>query len=216
MRRFAAASLAAGLALAPLAARADLFSPVSVGLHASTTGAGITLEKPLLYDFSVRVETNWLTVAQQMKYDGQQYGSTSHFRNAGLIGDFRPYGGRYRLSAGLLFGSDEIDNVAQPFADAVQVGGAVYPTAGTGSVSSRVRFDRPAIYLGAGTGTGIVPGLALTVDGGILVRNGQASASATGPLRNDPAFAANLNRLAGELRTRVVSPVVSVGLVYRP
>ncbi len=216
MRRLAAASVAAGLVLAPLAARADLFSPVSVGVHAGTTGAGITLEKPLLYNFSLRVETNWLTVTQQMKYDGQQYGSTSRFRNVGVIGDFRPYGGRYRLSAGLLFGSDEIDNVAQPFANAVQVGNAVYPTAATGTVGSQLRFDRPAIYLGAGTGTGIVPGLALTVDGGVLIRNGHASASASGPLQNDPGFQANLNRLAGELRTRVVSPVVSVGLVYRP
>jgi len=216
MRGLAAAALAAALVAPPLAARADAFSAVSVGVHASTTGAGVTLEKPLLFNFSVRVETNWLSVSQQMKYDNQTYQSASRFRNVGVIADFRPYGGRYRLSAGLLFGNDEIDNVAQPASGFVQIGNALYPAAAAGTVESRVRFDRPAIYLGAGTGTGIVPGLALSVDGGILVRNGHASASASGPLQSDPAFSANLNRLAGELRTHVVSPVFSVGLVYRP
>jgi hypothetical protein len=49
-----------------------------------------------------------------------------------------------------------------------------------------------------------------------LVRNGTASASATGPLAADPGFQANLARLQGELRTRVVTPVISVGLVFRP
>ncbi|HZO92995.1 MAG TPA: hypothetical protein VFB22_04445 [Candidatus Baltobacteraceae bacterium] len=216
MRRLAAAAFAVALLAPPAVARADAFSAVSVGVHAGTTGAGVTLEKPLLYNFSVRIETNWLTVAQQMRYDAQSYASTSHFRNAGVIADFRPYGGRYRLSAGLLFGSDEIDNVAQPSGSTIQVGSGVYSGAAAGSVTSRVRFDRPSIYLGAGTGTGIIPGLALSVDGGILIRNGHASASANGPLQNDPGFEANLNRLAGELRTHVVSPVFSVGLVYRP
>jgi hypothetical protein len=216
MRRLVAASFAAASLALPAAARADLFSAVSIGAHAGTTGAGVTLEKPLLYNFSLRLESNALSVSQQIRYDGQPYASTSRFRNIGVIGDFRPYGGRYRLSAGLLFGSDEIDNVAQPQASFTTVGTGIYPNAGAGAVTSRVRFDRPAIYLGGGAGTGIVPGLSLTVDAGVLVRNGHASPSATGPLQNDPAFQANLNQLAGELRTRIVSPVFSVGLVYRP
>ena len=72
------------------------------------------------------------------------------------------------------------------------------------------------MYAGIGTGTGLIRGLALTFDGGVLVRNGTASASASGPLANDPAFRADLQRLRGELRTHVVVPVISVGLVYRP
>ncbi len=48
------------------------------------------------------------------------------------------------------------------------------------------------------------------------MRNGVASAAATGPLRADPAFAADLARLRGELRTHIVTPVISIGLVYRP
>jgi hypothetical protein len=216
MRRLAAASFALALAAVPAAARADLFSSISYGVHASTTGDGITLEKPLLYDFSLRVTTGALSVSQQFSYDGNPYTTTTRYDNYALIADYRPYAGRYRLSAGLVFGSDRVDNVARSEAPTLRVGNGIYPVAGTGAVSSRLRYDRPSLYAGIGTGTGSIRGLALTLDAGALVRNGTATAAATGPLANDPAFRADLERLRSELRTHVVVPVFSVGLVYRP
>ena len=114
MKRLAAGAFVLALAALPAAARADLFSSVSYGAHIATSGAGITLEKPILYDFSLRITTNNLSVSQQLSYDTTRYESTNHYQNVGIIGDFRPYGGRYRISAGLLFGNDRIINVAQP------------------------------------------------------------------------------------------------------
>jgi len=216
MRRLAAAAFAAALAALPAAARADLFSSVSYGVHTSTIGTGITLEKPLLYDFSLRLETGTLSTSQQFSYDGNPYTSTNHYGNVAVIGDYRPYAGRYRISGGLVFGNDRIDNVARAENATLRVGNGVYPVSGTGRVSGRVSFSRPSIYAGVGTGTGLIKGLALTFDAGALVRNGTATANATGPLANDPAFRADLERLRNEQRTHVVVPVFSVGLVYRP
>jgi hypothetical protein len=216
MRRLAAASFTLALVAMPAAARADLFSSVSAGVHVSTIGHGITLEKPLLYDFSVRVTTGSLSVSQQSTYDTTSYTTTTRYSNVGVIADYRPYAGRYRISGGLVFGNDRIDNVARDSAGLIRVGNNLYPVTGTGTVNARVRFDRPSLYAGVGTGTGLVRGLALEFDAGALVRNGTASAFASGPLANDPAFRADLRRLQGELRTHVVVPVLSVGLVYRP
>jgi hypothetical protein len=216
MRRLAAASCTLALLAMPAAARADLFSSVSAGVHVSTIGHGITLEKPLLYDFSVRVTTGSLSVSQQSKYDTTTYTTTTRYSNVGVIADYRPYAGRYRISGGLVFGNDRIDNVARDSAGLIRVGNNLYPVTGTGTVNARVRFDRPSLYAGVGTGTGLIRGLALEFDAGALVRNGTASAFASGPLANDPAFRADLRRLQGELRTHVVVPVLSVGLVYRP
>ncbi len=216
MRRLAAALFTVALFAVPAAARADLFSSVSAGVHVSTIGHGITLEKPLLYDFSVRVTTGTLSVSDQSTYDTTSYTTTTRFSNVGVIADYRPYGGRYRISGGLVFGNDRIDNVARDAAGMIRVGNGVYPVSGTGTVNARVRFDRPSLYAGVGTGTGLIRGLALEFDAGALVRNGTASASASGVLVNDPAFRADLARLRGELRTHVVVPVLSVGLVYRP
>ncbi len=219
MRRvggLAGAVLAAGLAALPSAANADLFSSLSYGVRASTIGDGITLEKPLLYDFSVRVTTGNLSITNQSSYDRTSYITTTRYNNIGVIGDFRPYGGRYRLSAGLVFGNDRIDNVANPSTPSMRVGNNLYPTSGTGQVLARVTFNRPSIYAGVGTGTGIVKGLALDIDGGILIRNGISTTSATGALATNPAFTRDLGRLQAELRTHIVVPVLSVGLVYRP
>jgi hypothetical protein len=216
MRRLFAASFSLALLAVPAAARADLFSSVSAGVHASTIGHGITLEKPLLYDFSVRVTTGTLSVSQQSTYDTTSYTTTTRYSNVGVIADYRPYAGRYRISGGLVFGNDRIDNVSRDAAGFLRVGNNLYPVSGTGTVNARVRFDRPSLYAGVGTGAGLVRGLALEFDAGALVRNGTATAVASGPLANDPAFRADLQRLRGELRTHIVVPVLSVGLIYRP
>jgi hypothetical protein len=216
MRRFLAASCSLALVAVPAAARADLFSSVSAGVHVSTIGHGITLEKPLLYDFSVRITTGSLSVSQQSTYDTTSYTTTTRYSNVGVIADYRPYAGRYRISGGLVFGNDRVDNIARPDTATLRVGNGIYPVSGTGTVSARLRYDRPSIYAGVGTGTGSIRGLAITFDGGVLIRNGSATANATGPLAADPAFRRDLEHLRTELRTHVVVPVVSVGLVYRP
>ncbi|HEY0614554.1 MAG TPA: hypothetical protein VGC96_07925, partial [Candidatus Elarobacter sp.] len=105
---------------------------------------------------------------------------------------------------------------ARPESATLRVGNGVYPITGTGTVSARVSYNRPSLYGGVGTGTGLIKGLALTFDAGALIRNGTATANATGPLANNPAFRADLERLRTEQRTHVVVPVFSVGLVYRP
>jgi hypothetical protein len=216
MRRLAAASFAVALAAAPASARADLFSSVSYGVHASTTGHGITLEKPLLYDFSVRVTTNTMSVSQQFSYDRNPYTTTTRYNDFAVIADYRPHAGRYRISGGLVFGNDNVQNVARADNAVLRVGNGIYPTTGTGTVTSRLHFDRPSLYAGVGTGTGLIRGLALEFDAGVLVRNGTATAQATGPLASDPAFRRDLDRLRNELRPHVVVPVISVGLVFRP
>jgi hypothetical protein len=216
MRRSAAALLACGLAATPAAARADLFSSISYGVHVSTIGSGITLEKPLLYDFSARIATGAGSISQQISYDKTPYTATTKFSNVAVIADFRPSGGRYRLSSGLVFGNDRIDGTSATDASTIGVGNGVYPTAGTGTVSTRLNFDHPSVYAGVGTGTGLIRGFALAFDVGVLVRNGTPSTTASGPLITDPAFRTDLGRLRNELKTRVVVPVLSLGLVFRP
>ena len=216
MRGLAAALLACVLTAVPAVARADLFSSLSYGAHVSTIGDGITLEKPLLYDFSVRVATGNASNSEQTSFDGNPYVQTTKYGNVALIADFRPSGGRYRISGGLVAGSDRVDFTARDDGQNIRVGNGLYPIGGTGTVTGRVAFNRPSIYAGVGAGTGLVRGLTLSFDAGVLLRNGTATTSASGPLAADPAFRTDLNRLRSELRTRVVVPVFSLGVTFRP
>lgn len=215
-RRTLAALFALTSVAAPAAARADLFSPVSYGVHASTIGDGIVLERPLLFDFSARVMTGTLSSSQETSYDGQRYTATTRYRNVALIGDFHPYAGRWRLSGGLVFSGDAVENVARLDGPTVTIGRGGYATAAITDVRTKVAYDRPSIYLGAGAGTGIIRGFAFSFDGGILIRNGHASASAAGPLASSAAVQADLERLRGELRTHTVVPMLSAGIIFRP
>jgi hypothetical protein len=217
MRRLAAACVALTCTGFPAAARADLFSSVSYGAQVSTIGAGITVEKPLLYNFSARITTGNGSYTSSLDLGGKSYTQTNKFGNVAVIADFRPSNGRYRLSGGVIVGSDRIDGVAESATPtSIHVGNGYYSTAQTGAISTRVAFDHPSLYAGVGTGAGLIKGLALTVDAGAILRNGTASTSASGPLASDPGFQADLGRLRGQLRTRIVMPFVSVGVVFRP
>lgn len=210
------AVLVGALCAAPALAQADSFDPVSFGVHASTLGYGITLERPLLFDLSVRATTGAISSTSQRSYDGNPWTSTFRQNNVLVAMDWRPYAGRWRLSAGLLFGSDHVDKVALSQNGSIVLNGTAYPATATGQVSSRISFARPSIYLGVGAGTGIVKGLTLAFDAGIVIRNGSLDTMATGPLATNAQFQNDLAATATQFRTRLVQPVIGVGLVFRP
>lgn len=208
--------LLGALCVLPAIARADSFDPVSFGVHASSLGDGITLERPLLFNLSARVSTGSLSLSSVHTYDNDRWQSTFHENNVLVAMDWRPYAGRWRLSGGLLFGGDYVGKVAQANGGAYLLNGRAYPAGGAGTVSARISFARPAIYAGFGGGTGILKGLTIAFDAGIVVRNGTVSASASGPLQANPQFEADLAATAAQFRTRLVQPVIGIGLVYRP
>jgi hypothetical protein len=213
--RFVAVLLGA-LCVLPAIARADSFDPVSFGVHAGTLGVGITLERPLLFDLSARVTTGLLSVSSVRNYDGAPWTSTFHENNVLVAMDWRPYAGRWRLSGGFLLGGDYVSKVAQSSSGNYLLNGNSYPVTGAGVVSSRISFARPAIYLGFGGGTGILKGLTMAFDAGIVVRNGLLSTSASGPLQANAQFESDLAATAAQFRTRLIQPVIGIGLVYRP
>ena len=210
------ALLLGALCVTPAAARADSFDPISFGVHAGTLGYGITLERPLLFDLSARVTTGSLSTTSTITYDNNPWSSTFHENNVLVAMDWRPYAGRWRLSGGLLLGGDYVDKTAQSVAGNYVLNGNTYAASNAGVVSSRISFARPALYLGFGGGTGILKGLTIAFDAGIVIRNGTLSTNATGPLQGNPQFQADLAATAAQFRTRLVQPVIGVGLVYRP
>jgi hypothetical protein len=200
----------------PAAARADSFDPISIGVHVSTLGDGVTLERPLLFNLSARIDTGLLSQSLQHTYDHNPWESTFHENNVLVAMDWRPYAGRWRLSGGLLFGGDYVEKVAQSVNSAYVLNGDTYASNQAGVVSAHVSFARPAIYAGFGGGTGILKGLTIAFDAGLVVRNGTTSASATGPLQANPQFQSDLAATVAQFRTRLIQPVIGIGLVYRP
>lgn len=216
MRWRVVAVLFGALCALPGVARADSFDPVSFGLHVSTLGDGITLERPLLFNLSARIDTGALSVSSQHTYDHNPWTSTLHENNVLVALDWRPYAGRWGLSGGLLFGGDYVRKVAQAVNASYTLNGDTYPATQAGVVSAQISYARPAIYAGFGGGTGILKGLTIAFDAGLVVRNGSVSTNATGPLQANPQFESDLAVTSGQFRTRLIQPVLGIGLVYRP
>jgi acyl transferase domain-containing protein len=214
--RWAALFAAAALTLAPAGARADSFDPISVGLHIGTLGYGITLERPLLFDLSARIETGNMSLSGSSTYDGTSFTQTQHFANVLTALAWRPQALRFGISAGLLFSADHVDYSAVPTAGAYTINGNTYTVANAGRLMTRVDLSQPALYFGLGSNTGVYRGLILAINAGVVIRNGIASTSATGPAAQTPALQTDLTHLNGEFRTHIVSPAISVGLTYRP
>jgi hypothetical protein len=208
--------LSAALCAFPAVARADSFDPVSFGAQVSTLGYGITLERPLLFDLSARVATGALSASESGTISSNAWEATFHENNVLLAADWRPYGGRWRLSGGLLFGSDHVTYAAQPNGSNYDLNGRLYAVSAAGAVTGNVSYARPALYLGVGGGTGLYKGLTLAFDAGIVIRNGTAAIGATGPLQANAQFQSDLQETATHFRTRFVQPIVGVGLVFRP
>jgi len=210
------AVLLGALCAYPAVATADSFDPVSFGAGASTLGYGVILERPLLFDLGVRIATGALSSSTERVSAGGPWTSTLHESNVVLAADWHPYSGRWRLSAGLLFGSDNVTHVAESFGPNYVLNGNSYPVAAAGTVSAKVVFVNPSPYLTFGGGTGIVKGLTIAFDAGIVIRNGTLSTSSTGPLQTNPQFQSDLTASAMQFRYRFIQPVVGIGLVLRP
>ena len=215
--RWRIVAMTLGLVLAaPALARADSFNPISVGVGASTLGYGVTLERPLLFNLSARIVTGRLSSSDERRYDGNPYTRTFNENNALVAADFRPSSGRWRLSAGVLFGSDRTDYIVRDNAGTYALNGNSYPVASAGLVKSTVSYARPAPFAGVGGGTGITRGLAISFDVGAVLRNGTLTTSTSGVLAGDPAFSRDLAATGAQFKRRFLQPVVSVGLTYRP
>jgi len=215
MRWRLAATVLAAFAAVPVGAAADSFDPISVGVSASTAGFGITLERPLLFNLSVRLTTGALSTTVGQTYDANPWTQTFHESNVLVAADWHPYGGRWRLSGGVLFGSDRIDRTARPNGGVYALNGNTYPSAGS-SISSNVSYARPAPYVGFGAGTGIVKGFTIAFDAGLIVRNGSPVTSVSGPLQQNPQAVADATAVTQQFHTHWLQPYVGVGLSFRP
>jgi hypothetical protein len=217
MRWVSAAVSLIALCGVPAVASADSFDPVSVGVQASTLGFGLTLERPLLFNFSARISTGTLSSSDQINAGGGSWTRTLTESNVLVAADWRPFAGRYRLTAGLLFGGDHTNYTVRSVDGRNDtINGTTYPVAQAGVVGAQVSYPHPALYAGIGGGTGIVRGLTISYDAGIVLRNGSTVASATGPLQSDPHFQADLQAVAAGFRTQSIQPVLDIGLVFRP
>lgn len=157
--------------------------------HVGVSGGTLGISPELGYRFGrhtgLRVNGGFFDYDRSEEIDDIDYDGTLKLNSVGVMADFYPFGGRFRISAGARSNSNRIDLMATP-TTAVEIGDQTYTPEQVGRLTGGVRFKdfTPAATLGWGgkLGKGFTMGLELGV---LLQGSPKLSLSASDGLLSD-------------------------------
>jgi hypothetical protein len=210
-------ALAEEVAAAPSAAPASNTAGIDIGLKAGTLGLGLDLSKSLGDKFAVRLNVNQYDFDHSGTESGIDYDMNLKWQNTGLMLDWHPFGGGFRVSAGYVLNSNKISMTALPTGGTYTIGGNTYDTTQISSLTGEVTFSNGG-YLGLGYGKGgLRKGFGFTFEVGVLFQDspkinltatGSAAAAAESNIQIEEAQAAD------SMKDFKLYPQVAVGVSY--
>jgi len=151
------------LAFLPAAGMAEAESKgLSVAARVSTLGAGLEFKYPLHQKFNARLVVNQYDKSADETRKGNRYEGDLELSTYGLIGDWHPTGGGFRLSAGVIANGNELN--ARTAGNNFEFGGRRY----AGNASAIAEFDSLAPYIGLGWSSQKPKGWSFDIEVGAL------------------------------------------------
>jgi hypothetical protein len=212
-QRFLGVLAAATVAASGGAMAADF----GIGVKAGTLGAGVELGMSLTDSINARIGLNSYTRSESRTEDGVDYDGDLKLNSTALLLDWHPFTGTFKVSAGYVFNSNELEMNGQlNDADTYDIGGTSYTGAQLGKLTGSVDMGSGP-YVGFGWGNLPAKGLGFTFEVGVFQQGAPSvSLAATDPfnLVSDADLQAEEKNLEDDLSEFEVFPVVSLGLSY--
>ena len=206
-----------------------------IGLHGGTLGVGMNAGYDFTNDLALRGLVNYFNLDFEKEKAGNEYDGELDLRSLGVVVDWHPFWGAFRMSGGAFLNDSRLSASTQ--GAALGIGGGEYDA----DLEFRMEFDKAAPYLGIGWTSGRGgTGLTFTTDFGALFRgsprvsaSGQADGCEFTVSRDGNAdvdcegeagvvageLSSNLeeehHELRGALDKLKIYPVISLGLSYR-
>lgn len=196
---------------------------VSVVPKLGTLGVGLDLGFGWSEWFTTRLAVNGGSLSGEVEETDVTYDTDIDFRTAGLLLDFHPFSGVFRLTAGAYYNGNELNMVGKPTGGSFEFNGTTYPASDVGSLNGRGTFDSVAPYVGIGFSNAGKKGWKFALDLGALYQNSpEISLDAVCGPAVPPATCAALQsdvqaeeaRLQAEVNDYKWYPVFSVGIGY--
>ncbi len=194
----------------------------SLGVRAGTLGGGVELSHAFSQRTGVRLDIDGYNRTQSSTQDNIQYDMKLKLQTGSLLGDWYPFAGNFRISAGAMFNGNKFTLKGQPTGGSYTINGVTYTAAQVGSLDATVDFNKGAPYFGIGYGRPINSGLSLIFDLGVMFQGsphsnitatcGAATPTQCAALQSDAA--AEQSKLDDSLHNFKYYPVVSLGLAY--
>jgi hypothetical protein len=216
-RLSAGLALASGLLLAAPAPALDF----AVGARAGTTGFGADAITSITPWLNLRASAGAFNYTYSDTYDDVSYDAELDLKLAGLLLDFHPFRGAFRISAGIYANGNNIGLDGTP-TQSVQIGGLPFTPAQVGNITGTVEFPSSAPYLGIGWGNAVSKQnrFGVNFELGVLFQ-GSADVelqSNGGTLSNNPILTSQLEAeeqsIENDLSDFELYPVISMGLTY--
>lgn len=240
MKKLLLLVVASAAAFAPVAHAEEENPGIAVSLKAGTLGAGVELDYAFNKNFNVRVQLNSFTYDDSFDEDGITYSGDLELKSVGLLADWRPFSGVFKLTGGAYKNDNKISAAAVSNGDAeFEIGDYSYAGSASDPLTLAANMDLgngTAGYLGFGWGNSYSSGFSFSLDIGVLFSgSAQASIAASGTayrvdnpdVQFDVAgssaeaqmfrdeIEAERRNLQGDLDEFEYYPVISIGLGYR-
>ena len=197
-------------------------------IKASTLGAGLEYQRNFQPKTNFRLGFNTWTYDQDGTEGGIQYQADLELRTLGLIVDYHPWEGIFRVSGGVMYNGNELEMQASlATAGTVDIGGRTYTIGANDFLRNSVEFNKIAPYVGLGWGNALSQdkkwgflfdiGLVVQGDPDINVSTSDFTTSNAGITADQFAtdVAAEKKELEDALDSFNIYPVVSLGISYK-
>ena len=215
--------IAAVFAASP--ALAEETNSFSLGPSISSLGIGAEAGYRLNDNFGFRGGANYFQWSGSRKIEDIDYDVDLTLASGGLVADYYPFSGGFRLSGGARINGNKVDLKATPGASVqVDVGGSTYTGAELGRLDGDVKFNRIAPYIGLGYEANVSKSFSISFDAGALWQGKpkvglRANPGAGVPPADAARISADVERerqdIEDDLKAFQFYPVLSITAKYR-
>jgi len=205
-----------------------VFAEVGVGLAVGTTGISGSLTFPIYSDkLNIRGTLNGFKYDTDITETDIEYNAEADLESYGLLLDWHPFGGGFRLSTGFYSNKNKITGDATP-QEAVDIGGTLFEPEEIGTLQLDAGYGRSfAPYAGIGWGNAISEDqrLSFSIDLGIMFTGDiNVDLKASSPLADalpsvrvslEDALKQEEQDLEDDLAVADFWPVLNLGVSYR-
>ncbi len=190
------------------------------GVKIGTLGLGVELSYKLSDYLGARFGINTLTYSTDETIDDINYDASLDFFSLSLLADYHPFGGVFRISAGLVVNNNEVSLAATP-SDTVLMRGVPFTAAQVGTLEGTVEFLPISPYIGIGWSSATGSGWGAAIDLGVIYQGSPdiVSYTASGTMAGTAQLETILDEqeaiIEDALETYTFYPVVSFMLLYQ-
>lgn len=146
------AASAATPAVTPAVTPAATSASFGIALTAGLSGVGVDLDLPINASFGLRATVSGLSMSRNGTYGtSDTWNGNLKLAQYGLLGDYYPFAGSFRLSAGVIYDANQLD-VNGTSNGSYTFNGQTYNTGQISTSNGSVTWNRFVPYLGLGAG----------------------------------------------------------------